>query len=112
MRKPPLNVVATRMQAILEKENVPCDSDGVRRLCEATWGVSNNKEGNSGSGTVEGDIRSVMVVAEWVARKLRSSQDSTARLTRRWFEENVLSDLAHGGGAARTLGRGGAKEVA
>lgn len=112
MRKPPLNVVATRMQAILEKENVPCDGDGVRRLCEATWGVSNHKEGNSGSGTVEGDIRSVMVVAEWVARKLRSSQDSAARLTRRWFEENVLSDLAHGGGAARTLGRGGAKEVA
>ncbi|KAF2102130.1 hypothetical protein NA57DRAFT_33969 [Rhizodiscina lignyota] len=112
MRKPPINVVAARLQAILEKEHVPCDGDGVRRLCESTWGVSNHKEGQSGTGTGEGDIRSVIVVAEWVARKLRSSQDSSARLTRRWFEENVLSDLAHGGGAARSLGRGGAREVA
>lgn len=111
MRKPALSMVALRMQSIFERENVPCDGDGVRRLCEATWGVSNHKEGKSGSGTVEGDIRSVMVVAEWVAGKLRSSNDVSLRLTRRWFEENILNDLAHGGGAARSLGRGGAKEA-
>jgi chromosome transmission fidelity protein 18 len=32
-------------------------------------------------------------------------------LTRRWIEDNVLNDLGHGGGASRSLGRGGAKEV-
>jgi len=56
-----------------------------------------------------------MVIGEWVASKLRASINSclpgTARLTRRWIEENLLGDLADGGGAARSLGRGGAKEV-
>lgn len=112
MRKPALNVVASRMQSILDRECVPCDADGVRRLCEATWGVSNHKEGKGGSGAVEGDIRSIMVVAEWVAGKLRSANDASLRLTRRWLEEHVLNDLAHGGGAARSLGRGGARDVA
>ncbi|OCL02819.1 hypothetical protein AOQ84DRAFT_392683 [Glonium stellatum] len=114
IRKPPLNMVVSRMHCIFEKEGIPCDSDGVRRLCEATWGVSSKKEGGSGSGTGEGDIRGIMVVGEWVAGKLRASMDSTpgtTRLTRRWVEDNVLNDLSHGGGAARSLGRGGAKEV-
>lgn len=114
IRKPPLNMVVSRMHSIFEKEGIPCDSDGVRRLCEATWGVSNKKEGGTGSGTGEGDIRGIMVVGEWVAGKLRASMDfapSTTRLTRRWIEDNVLNDLSHGGGAARSLGRGGAKEV-
>ncbi|KAF1992282.1 hypothetical protein K402DRAFT_458710 [Aulographum hederae CBS 113979] len=115
VRRPPLNMVVSRMQSIFEKEGVPCESDGVRRLCEATWGVSGRKEVNAGSGTGEGDIRSVMVVGEWVAGKLRASNKAIVadpeRLTRRWFERNVLSDLAHGGGSARSLGRGGVKEV-
>ncbi|KAF2427233.1 P-loop containing nucleoside triphosphate hydrolase protein [Tothia fuscella] len=115
IRKPPLNMVVSRMHSIFEKEGVPSDSDGVRRLCEATWGLSSRKEGPSGQGTGEGDIRSVMVVAEWVAAKLRattlSNQIQCQRLTRKWIEEHILSDLAHGGGAARSIGRGGAKEV-
>lgn len=115
IRKPPLNMVVSRMHSIFEKEGVPCDADGVRRLCEATWGVSTRKEGGSGSGTAEGDIRGVMVIGEWVASKLRASINSclpgTARLTRRWIEEHLLGDLADGGGAARSLGRGGVKEV-
>jgi chromosome transmission fidelity protein 18 len=115
IRQPPLNMVVTRMHSIFEKEGVPSDTDGVRRLCEATWGVSNRKDGGSGKGTGEGDIRSVMVVGEWVATKLRASktisQAECPRLTRRWIEDNILNDLAHGGGAARNLGRGGAKEV-
>ncbi|KAF2817337.1 uncharacterized protein BDZ99DRAFT_404930 [Mytilinidion resinicola] len=115
IRKPPLNMVISRMHSIFEKEGIPCDSDGVRRLCEATWGVSTKKEGGTGTGTGEGDIRGVMVVGEWIAGKLRSSlnsQPGITRLTRRWIEDNVLDGLSHGGGAARSLGRGGAKEVA
>ncbi|KAK4982822.1 Chromosome transmission fidelity protein 18 [Elasticomyces elasticus] len=112
MRKPPLSVVITRIQVIFEKERIACDGDGVRRLCEAAWGVSNRKEAGLGSGTGEGDIRGIMVVAEWVAGKLRASgSNETVKLTRRWVEENVLNDLAHGGGASRGIGRGGHKEI-
>ncbi|KAF1974934.1 hypothetical protein BU23DRAFT_504054 [Bimuria novae-zelandiae CBS 107.79] len=115
IRKPALNMVVSRMQEVFIKEGIQCDSDGVRRLCEATWGVSTKKEGGSGSGTGEGDIRGVMVVGEWVASRFRNSMDPKAkeppRLSRRWVEDNVISDLGHGGGAARSLGRGGAKDV-
>ncbi|KAL1596711.1 Chromosome transmission fidelity protein 18 [Nothophoma quercina] len=115
IRQPAMNMVVTRMQDIFSKEGFQCDSDGVRRLCEATWGVSTKKEGGTGSGTGEGDIRGVMVMAEWVAGRLRSSHNmkSTNRphLTKKWIEDNIINDLKHGGGAARSLGRGGAKDV-
>jgi chromosome transmission fidelity protein 18 len=115
IRKPALNMVVSRMQDIFVKEGIQCDSDGVRRLCEATWGVSTKKEGSTGSGTGEGDIRGVMVVSEWVAGRLRSSHDTKSKekphLSRQWIEENFINDLRHGGGSARSLGRGGAKDV-
>lgn len=115
IRKPALNMVVSRMQEVFVKEGIQCDSDGVRRLCEATWGVSTKKEGGTGSGTGEGDIRGVMVVGEWVAGRFRSSIDPKAkdapRLSRRWIEDHIINDLGHGGGAARSLGRGGAKDV-
>ncbi|TKA30123.1 hypothetical protein B0A50_02842 [Salinomyces thailandicus] len=113
MRKPQIQTIATRMQSIFDREGVPCETDGVRRLCEAAWGVSNRKEDRAGNGAGEGDMRGIMVVGEWVAGKLRNMNDATgsARLTRRWVEDHVLSDLAHGGGAARGLGRGGPKDI-
>jgi chromosome transmission fidelity protein 18 len=115
IRKPALNMVVSRMQDIFVKEGIQCDSDGVRRLCEATWGVSTKKEGGSGSGTGEGDIRGVMVVGEWVARRLQNLHDAKSKerphLSRKWIEDNFINDLRHGGGAARSLGRGGAKDV-
>jgi chromosome transmission fidelity protein 18 len=115
IRQPALNMVVTRMQDIFVKEGIQCDSDGVRRLCEATWGVSTKKEGGTGSGTGEGDIRGVMVVGEWIASRLRSSHDSKSNdrphLSRKWIEDNFINDLRHGGGSARSLGRGGAKDV-
>ena len=115
IRQPALNMVVTRMQDVFSKEGFHCDSDGVRRLCEATWGVSTKKEGGTGSGTGEGDIRGVMVMAEWVAGRLKSSHDLRSKerphLTKQWIEDNIINDLKHGGGAARSLGRGGAKDV-
>jgi len=115
IRKPALNMVVTRIHDIFVKEGINCDSDGVRRLCEATWGVSTKKEGGTGSGTGEGDIRGVMVVSEWVAGRLRSSQNikfkEKPHLSRKWIEDNFINDLRHGGGSARSLGRGGAKDV-
>lgn len=113
VRKPQISTIIARMQSIFDREGVPCEGDGVRRLCEATWGVSNRKEDRSGDGAGEGDMRGIMVVGEWVAGKLRSMHDATGnvRLTRRWVEEHILQDLGHGGGAARGMGRGGPKDI-
>lgn len=113
VRKPQVQTIASRLHSIFGQEGVPADTDGVRRLCEATWGVSNRKEDRSAAGAGEGDMRGIMVVAEWVAGKLRSMRDATGdiRLTRRWIEDHVLSDLAHGGGGARGVGRGGPKDI-
>ena len=112
IRRPPLEKVVARLKSVFDQEGVACDGDGVRRLCEATWGVSERKETRtSSSGTGEGDMRCILVVGEWVAAKMRASTGKTARLTKRWVEEHMLESLSHEGGAARGLGRGGAKEV-
>ncbi|KZF23489.1 hypothetical protein L228DRAFT_282212 [Xylona heveae TC161] len=117
VRKPPINMVIPRVKTIFEKEGFPCDSDAVRRLCEATWGLRSRREGGgpNDSGSGEGDLRGVLVVAEWIARKLKSTADPTLvepmRLTKKWVERHVINDLSHGGGSARGLGRGGAREV-
>ncbi len=113
VRKPPLDAVVTRMKSVFEKEGVLCDSDAVRRLCEATWGVNANESRQGKEGTGEGDLRGIMVVGEWAAGKLKASKkDGTKpRLTRKWVEENMTGDLSHGGGGARGMGRGGPKEV-
>ncbi|PMD23364.1 hypothetical protein NA56DRAFT_569174 [Hyaloscypha hepaticicola] len=112
VRKPPLDAVITRMKSVFEKEGVSCDSDAVRRLCEATWGVNASESRKGREGTGEGDLRGIMVVGEWAAGKLKAStKGGTARLTRKWVEQNMMADLSHGGGGARGVGRGGAKEV-
>lgn len=113
--KPVLHNVAARLVSIFNREGVPADSDAVRKLCEASWGVTNRKESNGGHGTGEGDVRTIMVMAEWVAGRFRAScMDPTAgpqRLTKRWVEDVFLEEATRSGGAARGLGRGGAKEI-
>ncbi len=117
VRRPLLNHVVPRIQTIFHKEGYPCDGDGVRRLCEAVWGSSSRREMNTYTSNVEGDLRGALVVAEWVASRLRSGKNllhsatGPTRLTRTWIEKNVLGNLSHGGGEARALGRGGAKEA-
>lgn len=116
IRKPPLEKVVARLKTVFEKECVPCDGDGVRRLCEAAWGISNRRGARANaSNTGEGDLRGILVVGEWVASKLRntdmSSVTKSARLTRGWVEKNMLENLSHGGGSARGIARGGAKEA-
>ena len=116
VRKPVLSQVVPRIQDIMLKEGCACDGDAIRRMCEAVWGTSSRRDAMSYGGSVEGDIRGILVVAEWVAGKLRSSRSPSAmvsakRLTRTWVEQHVAGDLAHGGGASRSLGRGGAKEA-
>ncbi|KAF2719311.1 P-loop containing nucleoside triphosphate hydrolase protein, partial [Polychaeton citri CBS 116435] len=114
VRKAALQNVAARMHAIFEREGLEADTDGVRRLCEAAWGVNSRKEGRStGSGSGEGDMRGIMVVGEWVAGRLRTAraEQRESKLSRKWVEDHLLKDLSYGGGGARSLGRGGPKEI-
>lgn len=113
MRRPPFDKVVARLKSVFEKEGVACDGDGVRRLCEATWGISNRRENRLiSSNTGEGDIRGILLVGEWAAAKMRASlSSSTARLTKKWVEDHMLQGLSHGGDAERALGSGGIKEV-
>lgn len=107
LRKPQLPALVSRVHSIFEKEGIPSDIDGVRRLCEAVWGVSTRKEDRSASGAGEGDMRSIMVVGQWVASKLRARR--CPRLTRQVVEQDILADLATG--AARGVGRGATKDI-
>jgi chromosome transmission fidelity protein 18 len=112
MRKPPLEAIVNRMKVVFEKEGISCDTDGIRKLCEATWGISSGPEARfESSGTAEGDIRSVLVVGEWAAGKLKTDNKTKPRLTKKWVEQNMLSNLGHGGDGTRGVGRGGVKEI-
>lgn len=109
VRHVPLENVIQRLKLILGREKISFDNDGVRRLCEASWGISAKKDRTDfHRGIAEGDIRSVLVSAEWVARKLRAMSTTTPRLTRSWFEEFILNSQD---GSSKGLGRGGVREI-
>ncbi|KAK3294089.1 uncharacterized protein B0H64DRAFT_475617 [Chaetomium fimeti] len=111
--KPTVEAVVTRLKTIFEKEGIPCDKDAARKLCEAAWGMTSGIDAKRGAeSNAEGDLRGVMVVGEWVAGRLRATSPETPpSLTRQWLDRHIIRDLAHGGGGARGLGRGGAKEI-
>ncbi|KAF3402462.1 Chromosome transmission fidelity protein 18 [Talaromyces pinophilus] len=109
VRHVPIENAISRLKLILTKENIQFDADGVRRLCEASWGMSAKKDRTERNrGVSEGDIRSILVSAEWVARKLRTESAATPRLTKTWLEDNILNDAESG---SRGLGRGGVREI-
>ncbi|RHZ65952.1 putative sister chromatid cohesion factor (Chl12) [Aspergillus thermomutatus] len=111
VRQAPFENVVSRLKNILALEGIPSDNDGVRRLCEASWGLARKKSGGlKSSGTAEGDIRSVLVAAEWVAHKLRNEGLSSLRLTRSWLEQQVLSGTA-AGSFFKGLNRGGVRDI-
>ncbi|KAL2784965.1 hypothetical protein BJX66DRAFT_73484 [Aspergillus keveii] len=111
VRQAPLENVVSRMKSIFTIEGIPSDNDGVRRLCEASWGLAKRKQaGVKSSGAAEGDIRSVLVAAEWVAHKLRSESSASSRLTRSWIEQRVLSE-AGGGSFFKGMNRGGVRDI-
>ncbi|KAL2825302.1 hypothetical protein BDW59DRAFT_161782 [Aspergillus cavernicola] len=111
VRQAPLENVVSRMKSIFTIEGIPSDNDGVRRLCEASWGLAKRKQaGVKTSGAAEGDIRSVLVAAEWIAHKLRSESASSLKLTKNWLEQRVLGD-AGGGSFFKGLNRGGVRDI-
>ncbi|EED15598.1 sister chromatid cohesion factor (Chl12), putative [Talaromyces stipitatus ATCC 10500] len=111
VRQVPMENVIQRLKLILTKECIQFDADGVRRLCEASWGMSAKRDRTEKNrGVSEGDIRSILVSAEWVARKLQAESTTTPRLTKAWLEDNILNDSESGGGS-RGLGRGGVRDI-
>ncbi|KAJ0414620.1 hypothetical protein BJY00DRAFT_294690 [Aspergillus carlsbadensis] len=111
VRQAPLENVVSRMKSIFTIEGISSDNDGVRRLCEASWGLAKRKQtGIKTSGAAEGDIRSVLVAAEWVAHKLRSESSASSRLTRSWIEQRVLSE-AGGSSFFKGMNRGGVRDI-
>lgn len=112
VRQAPLENVVSRMKNIFTREGIPCENDGVRRLCEASWGLSGRKQGSMrNTGTAEGDIRSVLVAGEWVAYKLRNECASSLKLTRSWLEQRVLSGSTEGDSFFKGLNRGGVRDI-
>jgi chromosome transmission fidelity protein 18 len=111
--KPSMDAVVVRLKTVFEKEGIPCDKDAARKLCEAAWGMTSGIDAKRGAeGNVEGDLRGIMVVGEMVASRLKAaSPGGPLHLTRQWVEKNIMHSLAHGGGGARGLGRGGSKEI-
>ncbi|KJZ78062.1 hypothetical protein HIM_02699 [Hirsutella minnesotensis 3608] len=111
--RPSVDAVVGRLKTVFEKEGIPCEKDAARKLCEAAWGMASGIDAKRGAeSTVEGDLRGVMVVGEWVAGRFRSSTLPANRmLTRQWIEGNILHDLASGAAGARGLGRGSAKDI-
>ncbi|KAL2810257.1 hypothetical protein BJX63DRAFT_322026 [Aspergillus granulosus] len=111
VRQAPLENVVSRMKSIFTIEGILSDNDGVRRLCEASWGLAKRKQsGVKTHGAAEGDIRSVLVAAEWVAHKLRSESSASSRLTKSWIEQRVLSG-AGDGSFFKGMNRGGVRDI-
>lgn len=110
--KPSIDAVVGRLTLVFEKEGIPCEKDAARKLCEAAWGMSSGLDTRRGAeSTVQGDLRGVMVVGEWVAGRFRNMPDDGPKLTRHWVEKHVLQDLTNGGAGARGMGRGGVKDI-
>lgn len=111
VRRVPFDQVAQRVKSIFEKEGIQCDPDGARKLCEITWGLSGTRNYALSRGMGEGDIRGILVEAEWVAHKLRyDGLTSSSRLTKLWLERHILQNQT-GSSLSRGLGRSGAKEI-
>ncbi|KAJ9620354.1 Chromosome transmission fidelity protein 18 [Knufia peltigerae] len=107
VRKAPIDKVITRLKTVFEKESIACENDAVRRLCENAWGLAMRKQRGIGTrGSGEGDIRGVLVQAEWIAHKLRANGSKT-RLTRKWLEPQLENAQA----GQKGLGRGGVREI-
>ena len=107
VRQAPLENVVSRVKNVFAQEGIPSDADGVRKLCEASWGIGSRKQGK-GSGAAEGDIRSVLVAAEWVAHKLRN-ESASPKLSKNWLEQRILS--SGGGTFFKGLNRGSVRDI-
>ncbi|RKF77487.1 Chromosome transmission fidelity protein 18 [Golovinomyces cichoracearum] len=113
VKKSNLDDIVMRMKSIFEKEDIKCDEDAVRRLCELVWEINASESRRGKESACEGDLRSVLIVGEWVARRLKAAgkHDKDVRLSRKWIEQNMTNNQTQNGGGTRGVGRGGTREV-
>jgi chromosome transmission fidelity protein 18 len=112
VRKPGLDKLITRMKNVFEAEKIPCDNEAVRRICESSWGMGTRKQNSAGGrGAGEGDIRGILVQAEWIANKFRAhaASEQRPRLDRKWVEMHLADSQASRN--QNGLGRSGIREV-
>ncbi|KAL9615433.1 MAG: hypothetical protein Q9167_000111 [Letrouitia subvulpina] len=110
VRTPPLDKVVARLKFVFREEGIACDDDGVRKLCESMLGINERQKQNNGTRICsDGDVRGLMVVAEWMARKLKTER--TTRLTRKWVDQYFALNPSKADGAQGLL-RGGVRGVA
>ncbi|PHH62234.1 hypothetical protein CDD81_7294 [Ophiocordyceps australis] len=104
--RPSLDAVVARLVSVFEREGIRCEKGAARKLCEAAWGMESSSRGRAS--LVEGDLRAIMVVGEWVAGRLRATAGTV--LTRQWVEAYLAADLACSGGA-RGLARANTADI-
>ena len=95
MRKPPTNLIISRLKWVFEQEGVPCEDAAVRRLVElSTFGPVTQTAGNGG-----GDMRGCLVSGEWLAKRIAidSSASACTKLTRKLVEEEFSGREGTGG---------------
>ncbi|KAF1811574.1 hypothetical protein P152DRAFT_508107 [Eremomyces bilateralis CBS 781.70] len=115
VRPPPISAVATRLDTVFRKEGIAADSDAIRRICETIWSTESKKSARFNPANGDGDVRSIMVAAEWIARRWMAECTRPGlalnRLTKPWVEDAVVADFAAGGKGARAIGRTSARDV-
>ncbi|KAL5601171.1 hypothetical protein BROUX41_005976 [Berkeleyomyces rouxiae] len=112
--KPTVEHVVNRLQYVFQKEGISCERDAARKLCEAAWGMASGIEARRGvESAIEGDLRGVMVISQWVGTRFMAQSLGTGNknLTRTWLERNVLEELAKGSGGGRGTGRGSVRDI-
>ncbi|KKA29926.1 hypothetical protein TD95_001464 [Thielaviopsis punctulata] len=112
--RPSVEHVVTRLQTVFQREGIACEPDAARKLCEAAWGMAGGLEAKRGvQSALEGDLRGVMVVSQWVATRFTAQalHSGTKLLTRSWLERHVLADLASGATGGRDTGRGSIRDI-
>lgn len=97
MRKPPTNLIISRLKWVFEQEGVPCEDAAIRRLVELSTSGSAAQTASGGGGG--GDMRGCLVSGEWLAKKIaiNSPTSTCTKLTRKLVEEELSGQQGTGG---------------
>ncbi|KAI5783185.1 hypothetical protein DFH27DRAFT_578609 [Peziza echinospora] len=102
MRKPPANLIVSRLKWVFDQEGVPAEDTAIRRLVELTSSGSAAQSAYGGGGG--GDMRGCLVGGEWLAKRLQASLNlngTCTKLTRKLVEDEMDGGGGSGGGGGR-----------
>ncbi|KAF8461705.1 P-loop containing nucleoside triphosphate hydrolase protein, partial [Kalaharituber pfeilii] len=106
MRKPPTNLIVTRLKWVFDREGILADENAIRRLVELSTSGSSAQSASGGGGG--GDMRGCLVSGEWLAKRLQVSSlsdagpgSACAKLTRKLVEDELSG---HSSGASGPRG--------